>query len=85
MDAIPWIILAGLGVVLLFAPLPKKLRTRNKPKRFKKYPIAGAALGVVNELYQPSAANAAVIVEEQKVARKATPAPEDKPNKKASE
>ncbi len=85
MDAIPWLILAGLGIVLLFVPLPKKIRTRNKPKRFKKYPIAGAALGVVNELYQPSAANAAVIVEEQKLARKATPSPEDKPNKKASE
>lgn len=85
MDAVPWLILAGLGIVLLFVPLPKRIRTRNKPKRFKKYPIAGAALGVVNELYQPSAANAAVIVQEQKVARKATPSPEDKPNKKASE
>lgn len=80
MDAIPWLILAAVGLALLFTPIPKHLRTRNKPKRFKKYPIAGAALGVVNELYQPSAANAAVIVEEQKVARKATPAPEDKPN-----
>lgn len=85
MDAIPWLVLAVAGAVILFVPLPKKIRTRDKPKRFKKYPIAGAALGVANELYQPSAANAAVIVEEQKVARKATPAPEDKPNKKASE
>lgn len=85
MDAIPWLVLAVAGAVLLFVPLPKKIRTRNKPKRFKKYPIAGAALGVVNELYQPSAANASVIVEEQKIARKANPSPEDKPNKKASE
>ena len=85
MDALPWIILASLAALILFIPLPKKIRTRDKPKRFKKYPIAGAALGVVNELYQPSAANAAVIVEEQKIAKKATPAPEDKPNKKASE
>lgn len=85
MDAIPWLVLIGLGIVLLFVPLPKRLRNRDKPKRFKKYPIAGAALGVVNELYQPSAANATVIVEEQKIARKATPSPEDKPNKKASE
>lgn len=85
MDALPWLILAGLGLLLLFVPLPKKIRTRSKPKRFKKYPIAGAALGVVNELYQPSAANAAVIVEEQKIARKATPSPEDKPNKKTPE
>ena len=85
MDSLPWIIMAGLGALLLFVPLPKKIRTRNKPKKFKKYPIAGAALGVANELYQPSAANAAVIVEEQKIAKKATPAPEDKPNKKTSE
>lgn len=81
MDALPWLVLTGIGLILLFAPIPKKLRSRNRPKRFKKYPIAGAALGVVNELYQPSAANAAAIVEEQKVARKATPAPEDKPNR----
>jgi uncharacterized membrane protein len=80
-DAVPWIILAATGLVLLFVPIPKRIRESNKPKRFKKYPIAGAALGVVNELYQPSAANAAVIVEEQKVARKATPSPEDKHNR----
>ena len=85
MEALPWIILAAMGALVLFIPLPKKIRTSDKPKRFKKYPIAGAALGVVNELYQPSAANAAVIVEEQKIAKKATPAPEDKPNKKAPE
>lgn len=80
MDAIPWLILAAIGLALLFTPIPKHLRTRNKPKRFKKYPTSGAALGVVNEIFMPTAANAAVVVEEQKVARKATPAPEDKPN-----
>lgn len=80
MDAIPWLILVAIGLALLFTPIPKQLRTRNRPKRHKKYPTSGAALGVVNEIFQPTAANAAVVVEEQKVARKATPAPEDKPN-----
>jgi hypothetical protein len=74
--------LAAAGIVLLFAPIPKKLRDSEKPKKFKKYPTSGAALGVVNEIFQPTAANASVVVEEQKVARKATPSPEDKPNKK---
>lgn len=39
---------------------------------------SGAAMSVVNELFQPSAANAAVILEEKREARKAMPAPEDK-------
>lgn len=82
MDAVPWLILAGVGLVLLFVPIPQKFRSQSKPKRHKKYPTSGAALGVVNEIFQPTAANAAVVVEEQKVARKATPAPEDKPNKR---
>jgi hypothetical protein len=39
---------------------------------------AGAGLGAVQELFQPSAANAAVIVEEQREARVPMPAAEDK-------
>lgn len=85
MDAVPWLVLAAAGLILLFFPIPKKIRTRDKPKRYKKYRTSGAFLGAVTEIFQPSAANASVVVEEQKVARKATPAPEDKPNKKASE
>ena len=85
MDAVPWLVLAAAGLILLFFPIPKKIRTRDKPKRRKKYPTSGAFLGVVNEIFQPSAANASVVVEEQKVSRKATPSPEDNPNKKASE
>lgn len=85
MDALPWLVLAAAGLILLFFPIPKKIRTRENPKRRKKYPTSGAFLGAVTEGFQPSAANAAVVVEEQKIARKATPSPEDKPNKKASE
>ncbi len=39
---------------------------------------AAAGLQVVNELFQPSAANSALIIEEKKEARIATPSPEDK-------
>jgi hypothetical protein len=39
--------------------------------------MAGA-LGVVNELFAPSAQNAAIIVEEQREAIKPMPSPEDK-------
>lgn len=39
---------------------------------------AGAGLSAVQELFQPSAANAAVIVEEQREARVPMPAAEDK-------
>lgn len=82
MDALPWLILAGIGLVLLFVPIPKQLRNREKPKRFKKHPTSGAFLGVINEIFQPSASNASVIVEEQKVASKANHSADDKPNKK---
>lgn len=85
MDTIPWLVLAVAGAVLLFVPIPKRIRNREKLNRGKKYRTSGAFLGAVTEIFQPSAANAAVIVEEQKIARKANPSPEDKPNKKASE
>jgi hypothetical protein len=81
MDAIPWLALAAIGLTLLFFPIPKKIRTRERQRRNKKYRTSGAFLGAVTEIFQPSAANASVIVEEQKVARKATPSPEDKPNR----
>lgn len=81
MDAIPWLVLATTGLILLFFPIPKRIRTREKTKRYKKYRTSGAFLGAVTEIFQPSAANASIVVEEQKVARKANPAPEDKPSK----
>ena len=81
MDAIPWLVLATTGLILLFFPIPKRIRTREKTKRYKKYRTSGAFLGAVTEIFQPSAANASIVVEEQKVARKATPAPGDKPSK----
>ena len=43
---------------------------------------AGGALGIFNELYNPSAHSAQIIVEEQREAIKPKPSPEDKPSKK---
>jgi hypothetical protein len=37
----------------------------------------GPALGAINEIFNPSAQKAAIILEEKKIARKATPAAED--------
>ena len=53
---------------------------RNERKSGKKLGRGSAAAGlqVINELFQPSAANAALIIEEQREARKPLPSPEDK-------
>lgn len=47
-----------------------------KAKKKRRY--GGAALAVINELFQPSAANAKIEIEEQREARVALPAPVDK-------
>lgn len=54
----------ALGILILIAS-----REPN-PKRKRRSGALSGALGVFNELYQPSAQNAAVIVEEQARARK---------------
>ncbi|MFM6980557.1 MAG: hypothetical protein ACKOWE_04050 [Micrococcales bacterium] len=48
----------------------------------KKRRYGGAALSVINELFQPSAASAQIVIEEQKEARVALPSPIDKDFKK---
>lgn len=48
----------------------------------KKRRYGGAALAVINELFQPSAANANLVIEEQREARLALPSPIDKDFKK---
>lgn len=70
------IFLVVVGVIL-FVPLPKQFRGSGKPRRTRKYRTSGAILGAVNEVFNPSAANAAVIQEEKRVSRKANPSPED--------
>jgi hypothetical protein len=65
-------IIASLAVLLL---LPTNYKER--PRKAKKYRASGAVLFGINEIFQPSAANAASVQEEQKEARRAIPSPED--------
>ena len=58
------LLVLALGSIILIAS-----REPN-PKRKRRSGALSGALGVFNELYQPSAQNAAVIVEEQARARK---------------
>jgi len=48
----------------------------------KKRRYGGATLSVINELFQPSAANAQIVIEEQREQRVALPSPTDKDFKK---
>ena len=78
----PWYfwVLIGVAIIglILFLPIPKRFRRSKQIKINKRYPISGAMLGGINEVFQPSAANASVFVEEQRESRKALPSPEDK-------
>ncbi len=65
------LVVAGIGVVALMSLHDKKPLARSGA-------LTGA-LGVLNELYAPSAKNASIIVEEQREAVKPKPSPEDKP------
>lgn len=65
-------IVAALAVVL-FVPTSYK----EKPRKAKKYRASGAVLFGINEIFQPSAANAASVQEQQRESRRAIPSPED--------
>lgn len=71
------LIIIGVAIVfiaVLFVPF--RLPARKRPK--KRYGGGlGPALGAINEIFNPSAQKAAMILEEKKIARKATPAAED--------
>ena len=68
------ILLAGVALWLF---VPRKAQAKSK-SRSKKYRTSGAVLFGINEVFAPSAANAAIIQEEQRESRRATPSPEDK-------
>lgn len=74
-----WISVAALLVAILVVPIPKSLRSRQREKQHRKYPTSGAILGAVNEIFNPSAHNAAVIQEQKQQAGRENPSPEDKP------
>lgn len=69
------ILVAILVIAILFA-IPTMIRNKKLGRRSTAALSAG--LGVINELYAPSAKNAAVIQEEQREAVKPIPPPEDK-------
>ncbi len=75
MESIVW--LAILGLILLWLFIPRKARD-NSDRGAKKYRSSGAVLFAINEVFAPSAANAAVVQQEQRESRRAIPAPEDK-------
>lgn len=75
MESIVW--LAILGVILLWLFIPRKARD-NSERGAKKYRTSGAVLFGVNEVFAPSAANAAVVQQEQRESRRSIPAAEDK-------
>ena len=70
------IVLAFVGIVVL-ATIPAKRYEKRTGKKLGRGASA-AMMSVVNELFQPSAANAAIVLEEQKEQRTAIPSGEDK-------
>ena len=70
------IVFSFIGVIAVLGALPTMIRNKKLGKRGVSALSAG--LGVINELYAPSAKNAAVIREEQSEAIKPLPSPEDK-------
>ena len=78
MEVWVWTAFAAAAIAFLFVPIPKSLREKTKVKRHRKYKTSGAILGAVNEIFFPSAHNAAAIQEQQQEAGRQNPSPEDK-------
>lgn len=72
------LLVAGIAIVAvaILASIPAWRYERRTGKKMGRG-TAGAAFASVQELFQPSAANAATIVEEQKEARHALPSPNE--------
>lgn len=73
-------LVAILGAILalsILLSIPARRFEKRTGKKLGRHAASGM-LSVVNELFSPSAANAAVVVEEQKERRVAVPSPEDK-------
>jgi hypothetical protein len=69
--------LTAILIFALIASIPAQMHAKKTGKKRPSGAMSGA-LGVVNELFAPSAQNAAIIVEEQREAIKPMPSPEDK-------
>ena len=73
-----WLVwLALLAGIALWLFMPRRAREKTDSTR-KRYPTSGAVLFGINEVFAPSAANATIIQEEQRLSRRAIPSPEDK-------
>lgn len=70
------IVLGGIVAVAVIASIPAWRYERRTGRKLGRSGAA-AGLGVVQELFQPSAANASAVIEEQREARHAIPAPGD--------
>ncbi len=69
--------LTGILVFAIIASIPARIHAKKTGKKRPSGAMSGP-LGVVNELFAPSAQNAAIVVEEQREAIKPMPSPEDK-------
>jgi hypothetical protein len=72
METVFWLVL--LAGVALWLFVPRKAQAKSK-SRSKKYRTSGAVLFGINEVFAPSAANAALIQEEQRESIRAIPTP----------
>ena len=70
------VVLGGIVVIAVIASIPAWRYERRTGRKLGRSGAA-AGLGVVQEIFQASAANAAVSIEEQREARHAIPAPGD--------
>jgi hypothetical protein len=71
------ITVTAILIFAIIASIPARMHAKKTGKKRTSGAMSGA-LGVVNELFAPSAHNAAIIVEEQREAIKPMPSPEDK-------
>jgi hypothetical protein len=80
MEPLIVVLIAVAIAIALFIPFRMPAR-KNRKKRYRGG--LGPAFGAINEIFNPSAQNASIILEEKKSARKATPAAEDSLDKTA--
>jgi hypothetical protein len=72
METVFWLVL--LAGVALWLFVPRKAQAKSK-SRSKKYRTSGAVLFGINKVLAPSAANAALIQDEQRESIRAIPTP----------
>lgn len=69
---------AGIGLIAWLGSIPARRYEKRTGKKLGRSGIA-SAMNAMNEIFQPSAANAAVVIEEQQEQRTAIPSAADRP------